>query len=501
MPRRFAAPTLAFALALAAGSSPAAEPDQLLKYIPAAVNSVAVVNTAAILRTPRAEREQWAKKDHTEFLAGAVPINPAVRRMLLANEFVPSHPAHGGGVAIASLLREIPLESVAKAEGGEIAVAGGEPAVATRAAGYVIQLGPQILGGMRTDHKPDVARWAKFAKTAERSLQSLYINRSVYNFGERFHILVAVDTEDLIHPAQARHAVAQSQVAAADKPVVAAVEKFVTEMTGVRFTANITDTGIDATLRIDSVNAPTMPPDVVKAFVIETLARNGAELTDIGAAAVRLEGGTVILSFAVTDEELARIMSVFVSPAAGLDDSEKIVVTPGGTSVDASKRYFAAIGRELDGLRGRRDRGQKFNTIGLWYETAAEKVGTLSIIGVDPELVKFGAGTAGRLADIGGSMRGLPIEAAKLQSQAYFVDYRPSPVFFNPFRGGLQMNYWGWGGGGVDTNIPQINAKIQQAIDAGATNRTTLWSQIDAERTRVRQEMTGKFGSNFAPAK
>jgi hypothetical protein len=501
MPRRFAAALLASALALAAGSSPAAEPDQLLKYIPAAVNSVAVVNTAMILRTPRAEREQWAKKDQTEYLSGAVPINPAVRRMLLANEFVPSHPAHGGGIAIASMLRDVSLETVAKAEGGEMTTAGGEPAVATKSAGYVIQLGPQILGGMRTDHKPDVARWAKFAKTAQRSLQSLYLNRSVYNFGERFHILVAVDTEDLIHPAQARLAVAESKVALTDVKVSSAVEKFVTEMTGVRFTANITDTGIDATIRIDSANPPTMPPEIMKGFVIETLARNGAELTDIGAAAVRLEGVTVILSFTVTDDELARIMSVFVSPGVGLDDSEKIVVAPGGQSVEASKRYFVAIARQLDSLRGRRDRGQKFNTVGLWYETAADKIGTMSTIGVDPELVKFGMGTASRLADIGGSMRGLPIETAKLQNQAYYIDYRPSMAFFNPFRGGLHFNYWGWGGGGVNTNIPQINAKIQQAIDADANNRTTLWSQIDSERGRVRQEMARKFGSDFEPAR
>ena len=38
-------------------------------------NAVVVVNQTAILGSPRAVKEGWAKADHTEYLAGAIPIN------------------------------------------------------------------------------------------------------------------------------------------------------------------------------------------------------------------------------------------------------------------------------------------------------------------------------------------------------------------------------------------------------------------------------------------
>lgn len=480
VPRRVLAPFLAL---LAAGPAAGQEPRDLLKYIPSPVNTVAVVNVGAILRTPRAERGGWSKLPHTEYLAGAVPVNPAVTRMLLATEFVPDRPGHGGGLAVAALNRPIDLDALAKSFGGELVAAGGDKVVDTPDGRFFAPLGPQLLGAMRTDNKQDVTRWVRYAKEADRHLVSPYLFRSVANFGTRFHILVAVDDEDLFTPDQLRAAVAASKVPEAGGPAAAEVEKFIVGMNGVRFTANITDAGIDATIRVDSTyRADNVPADLVKGFVIETLARQGAELADLGAAKAQSEGLTVILSFNISDAELAKVMSLFVTAASGISQGDVIPVTPAGVTSDATRAYWRAVSQVLADLRGRRTDGRQHDAVAVWFDTAANRLATLSVLNVDPIALTFGRGAAGKLQAMAGSLRGVPLKTQQLESRAYAYRF-----------GG-----WGWfGGGGTYTNLPQITMGIRDAIDGDEAERAKLWAEIDADRVKARQQLAEKYGADF----
>jgi hypothetical protein len=484
VPRRAFAPLV---LALAAGLAPSQEPRDLLKYVPSPVNTVAVVNVGQILKSPRAEKGGWSKLPHTEYLAGAVPVNPAVERMLLATEFIPDRPGHGGGLAVASINRPLDLDALAKSFGGEVVSAGGEKVVDTPDGRFFVPLKPQILGAMRTDNKQDVTRWMRYAKEADKSLVSPYLLRSVVNFGTRFHILVAVDTEDLFHPDQLKAAVAKSKVPEAGPPAADEVERFIAGVNGVRFTASVTDAGIDATIRVDSTyRTDNVPADLVKGFVIETLARQGAELADLGAARARAEGLTVILSFNVSDGELAKIMSLFVTAAAGISQGDVIPVAPGGVNADATRAYFRAVNRTLDDLRGRPRPGLDYNKVAVWFDTAANRIATLSVLNVDPIALKYGQGAAGRLQAMAASLRGVPLKTQQLESRTYAYRF-----------GG-----WGWfGGGGTYTNIPQVGMQIRDTIDADEADRAKLWAEIDADRVKARQQLAEKYGADFDAAR
>ena len=61
----------------------AADATDLLKYIPPQANTVAVINVANLFASPRATKEGWAKLDHTEYLAGAVPLLDAATFAML----------------------------------------------------------------------------------------------------------------------------------------------------------------------------------------------------------------------------------------------------------------------------------------------------------------------------------------------------------------------------------------------------------------------------------
>src|SRR5207244_831663 len=121
------------------------------------------------------------------------------------------------GMAVAPLKSAVNLDKLGKAQGGQIISAGGEKVLETTDGRFFVPLAPQLLGAVRSDNRQDVTRWLRYAKTAQKSQQSQYLNRSVFNFGTRFHILVAVDTEDLFSRDQLRTAVAESKVVFADR--------------------------------------------------------------------------------------------------------------------------------------------------------------------------------------------------------------------------------------------------------------------------------------------
>src|SRR5262245_54353182 len=122
--------TLCLALiAVTAPASAAADPSDLVKYIPSPVNTLCVVNVQSILSSPRAGKGKWDQIDHTEYLAGAVPVNPNVERLLTATEFAPSHKGRAGAVGVLTTKKPVDLAKLAASFGGEITTAGGEPAV------------------------------------------------------------------------------------------------------------------------------------------------------------------------------------------------------------------------------------------------------------------------------------------------------------------------------------------------------------------------------------
>jgi hypothetical protein len=485
------------ALALAIGPwsgvpAAAADPDELLKYLPKPVNAVAVVNVAAILSTPRAVKGGWAKQDHTEYLAGAVPVNPSVERYLLGKEVSPYLPAQGEVWAVIPLNKPVDVAKFAESQRGSTDTIGDELLAVTPRGSVGVKLADKILGLARTDNRQEVARWVRYAKTASTSQQSRYLNAAVYNVGTRHHILVAIDTEDLFHPKQAGLAVARSQALAGNKDVADAVEAWLAKLTGARFSADITDDGIAAEVRLDSAAPAKVDPAAVKALLIEVLEKNGAMLEDLGAAAAKADGNAVTLTFQVSDPELARIMGVIAPPAAGVAESYSVSVAPAGVTAEATRRYYRAVNRILDDLKAQNKKAKDYTKTAVWHDTAANRIETLSVLNVDPAVIEYGQGTAGRLEAIAESLRGVPVQAAAIASEGYMIGFMPRTSVWG-WRGGFRLNPWlGAGPQSIQTNLPEIAKKESDLVKKDAENRDKLWDQIEHQRSDVRRAVAEK---------
>ncbi|HEY2786767.1 MAG TPA: hypothetical protein VGJ05_17535 [Fimbriiglobus sp.] len=492
MLRRFLA---GIALSLATPVAQAVDPNDLLKYLPSPVNTVCVVNVGQILSSPRAVKGKWDRIDQTEYLAGAVPVHPNVERIVVGTEYSPAQQGRSGSVAVLSTKKPVDLAKLAAGFGTELTTAGGEPAVLTRSGTAFLKLDDKLLGAVTTEHRPDVGRFGAYAKTAKQSLQSQYLNAAIYNDGLKSHILIVVDVADMIGPKDAERAVALTDLAKQDKGSANAVQAFVAGLKGVRFAATVTDSGINVVIRMDSAVDLQVSPEWMKAFVIDILNRNGAGLEDLPAAVAKAGEKNVTLSFRMTDPELAFVMALVLPPAAARAGQAAIPVAPPNVTVEATRKYFKTVNQVVDDLKKKNKKAKAYQETALWHDAAATKIDTTSVLGVDPIAVTYGRGTAANLRSIADSLRGVPVQAAELESKAYYYVQQGPSVRFAPFRG-LYFDMWARPVS-ESTNLPEIRSKQAEVIRQDEENRTKIWNKIDNERPAVKTRLSEKFKGKF----
>jgi hypothetical protein len=486
----------AFALAIAFSLSTLAsaqEPGDLLPLFPAEVNSMAVVNVAGILASPRAVKEGWTKLDHTEYLAGAVPVNPSIERIVLAKEFVPSQPNKNWATSVTPLKNPLNLEKFAKAYHGTMTTAADTPVVQIGDDKYAVALKPDVLGLMQAGNKSEVSRWVRNAKDATSSKQPGYINAAVRAHGMSHHIMIALSTADLIDAQNVGVAIATSKVLEGNDAASKEVQTFLTKMRGLRAMIMVRDVGLTVDLYLESVWTAKPEPAFLKAFVAEWLGHYGAFLEDFPAASVEVKEGIAHLGFKITDQELARVMVLFIPPLTNVSEENILTVTPAGVSPETTGKYYRTVNKIVDDLakQAKSDKvltAQDYKKYALWYETAATKIETLSILGVDPTVANYGQGTAARLHTIADSLKGVPVTADALTAQSYSYRYSTVNMYFNGRSFYPVVNPFN-----TNSNYGEIQQKIDQTVMKDEENRQKLLASIERERSNVRQAMAEKY--------
>lgn len=479
------------AVAAVAGAAAAQDAVALLNFIPPQANTIAVINTAGILASPRAQQEGWAKKDHTEYLAGAVPLNPLVQRMLLARELHPENPAAGGTLAIMPVTRPFTLAQLAERIGGTETQLGDEPCVVSRTGIYYFALGDQLIGTARSDNKQEIARWLRFARTNKQSQLHRSLNAAAA-ISDRNHITIAVDCEHMFDNHEIDLAVAMCESIRTSREQSDMVNRFFRRLRAVVTTINITADGVTARVRVDSTGMDLkLDPEFVKAFVVETLARSGAMLEDMERARTERVDSGIAMTFQISNSELARVMSLVLPAAAIPPDSPGIAVAADGPNAQATLRYFNNINSILDDLQKQNKRASDYLKTAVWHDTAANKIEQLSVIGVDPSVVEYAQGTAQRLHMIADSLRGVPAKVEELQGQAYALGFMPRVGLWGGGRG--RINPFAFMGGNVQTNVGEIANKQAQVVKDDEKNRTKLWDDIGGKRSEMRSMIAEKY--------
>ena len=457
----------------------------LLNRVPGDMNTVAVVNVRAINQSPRAVREKWLDNHETEYLAGALAVPPWVPAVVIGADLHPGSLARGRSLALIPVDASVNSAAVARRENGVVQTVDDLTLVLSPKRGYFGWPAGGVLAVSSTLPRQDFARWVRGARTADRPAVAAYLQEAVAAH-KAAHVLIATNLKDLIDPTAARAALQQSGAV----PREAELDSLVAVLAGARglvFTAQVGD-ATTAELRIEfAVPMADFLPAFRRLWPL-ALERAGLEVEELRAAEPRADGRAVVLTTALSDTSLRRVLSLVAAPGDAVPSSgtARIKTPREAAGLAAALRYYRAVNGALDDLKAQGGaRGKDYVRSAAFFDAYAAKVEKLPLTDVDPVLVQYGASVAAKLRAMAGSLRG-----TKAQLEVY--DGYKSTVWA---AGG-----WGWWGGGqavVRTNVPELSARQAELAARLEPERAKIWGVLEGDRSALRRELLDRYQIDF----
>lgn len=484
-----------------------------LKYIPGEANVVVVLRVEHLLQSPRGTKEGWAKQTEDGFLAGTEPLPPWVNVGMRAAQFSPEEGKIGWSLGLILSGGDVNVDTVAEQERVKPSLIAGKKVVRTSRGSYVTQIDKHLLAVVNPAYRQVLARWIRQTVNGKAVVEiSPYLKNAILS-GEP-HLLIAVDTDYLFDPDRL-DAWIKANPSIAQVPADSAfASRLFRGLRGVQLTATVEE-ATTANVHFDFSEDVGNRGELVKRVFLDFLDNSSAALEDFQNARVASSGKAVDLQVNLSDSNLKRILSLVVSPhpsggrptktasnggsappAAGLDTPSASPSTsaPKGPAVELSRKYYRAVNQLVDDLSVRVNRATKPEKTAVWHDNYAKKIDQMSINGVHPDLVKYGASVAARLRALSASLRGVPLKVDTIQgSLVYNTQYNP---------GYMNFNWWGGGSYGapsvqVTSNLQQVREQQAAAIEQGNDQRQQIWSSLENDRQAIRQRMNDVFHADF----
>jgi hypothetical protein len=482
------------ALLLAAAPVSAAESfDELVRRLPPGGNALLLLDADALRRSPVGKRADWAANHERTALGDAVSLPPAVERLVVAAQLSPTTLEHVWKIGLAATRAPVTADDLARGEGGRADTVAGKPVVLSPRNAYYVPLAPQVVGAMHPANRQAVGRWVRAAPGGAPSL-SPYLQDAAGN--ARTPILLAIDTTDAFDPPGLRDRLAKSKALATQSSAVDRVTLALSGLKGVRL-AVLAGEKLEGELRLD-VSAPDALAPFAKALVLEALDAMSAAVDDLEDWTVRTSGPTVVLSGPLSERGLRQLLSPLLSPAMTAAPAPP----PGGPrsagpakpTAAASQKYFRAVTRLLNDLKGQKPK--TYNNMAQSYQQYAQQIDELPLLGVDEELLKWGA-------DVAVTLRSLATLAKSTQSQKNIIAMNRADVPVQSSGSYNTADAWGYQYS-VPTsttynvsNVGQVNNMMATAGASESATRSQTWNNIDKATADVRRKMVAKYQVEF----
>jgi hypothetical protein len=201
------------------------------------------------------------------------------------------------------------------------------------------------------------------------------------------------------------------------------------------------------------------------------------------------KGSEISLSGPLSTKGLRRLLAVVDSPIEGdvIAPKSSDSAPPFGETATPAKKsrdYFRSIGGMADDLKDDMKNAKNLASTSLYFEKYAKRIERLPILGVDEELVNYGAYVANGLRQAAGSVRTMGIRGGVRKAQV---------------TGG--GDYWGGGYEGAYGDIKDVGVerRVIRAEEKGtaAFNIQQLRHEIITATAEMRRKMTLKYQVEF----
>lgn len=486
--------------------SPAlADEAALLRLIPESANAVSIVRVGRIMQSERARKERWTE-DRDAFLAGAADVPAWVDTIVLGSLVHPSVPEEVWTVVATDLPSGAGLLELADASDHVVERFSGLPAVHTRRGNLAIEFPGRSVAALLPSHRQDVSRWVRAALERKSAVLTPCLQAAAQTEG---HIVLALDVEDMLDTRRAEERLSAHPDLRDQAQGLPAMIQALRTLRCVRLNATVT-TVTQARVTLEFTQPVAIAAPLVRSMLTAALNDAGIGLEAFDNAEAVASGSSVVLSTELPDDQLRMLLSLVLAPRTIPErplvqsrETEKKPPVPAPTDVKprvsapdatSSLRYFNVVSRAIDDLHRSSSRGTNPTRTATWHDNFATKIEELSTDGVDPELVAFGRTVVARFRALAASLRGTAIEVDTQQrSVTYDVHYDP---------GWASVGFWGQMGYqapsvNVSSNLAEVRQRQAEAVSRWGHQREQVWSLILSDRSRIRQQMSDRYGKKF----
>ena len=465
---------------------------ELLKYMPADVNTISIIRVSEILQSPRAVQENWKEKHESEFLAGSARIPPWVEVLVRSTLVRSGNLGTVMSVSVAPEPENVSLEKLFPKDKVQTDTVSGTRALRSPR-GYLAEVAPGILGFMAPPDRQAFSFWLKDRRKDPEIQLPKYLSEVSQAY--KPHILFAVNLQELLDPVAMSHRVASSKVLEGKTAEQKAVTHLLARLKGMRLAMQI-DKEIHAALAFDFDGATVPEASYLKPLLAELLDDAGAHIDEVETADVKIEPTSVVLSSQLADGSFRRLMTLILTPVSV---QQKDYTPPQAkappSEAEATQKYFTLVNNTIRDLQVLNHSAKEYNKTATWHDNYARKIGEFPTDNVDPEVVQYGHDMASALRALAASLRGVPTEVNHLENH---INYQINVGAYGPAG---TWTAWGYNPAPweVSSNLQETRAAQDDAVEKGSSQRDQIWKSMVSERESTQGRMSQKYNVKFTP--
>jgi hypothetical protein len=484
---------------LAVGNFASAQFDGMRWALPTDSNMVILIDAEKLFGSRLADNERWQAKRKAAYDAGVSVLAPDVSQVILGGLVDVELGQSVWEVALARFSEGRDISSIARRFGGSIDRIGDRTAAKLPNDIFVVQVTDKMIGTHIPANRQSVFRWIKSIQQSDFNGDLSPYLKTAFEYSTKVGtpIVMAIDLSGVISKeiaAQRLSTAATIKQAGATSESVNELAELVSSVKGITLGIVVGEKATGA-VRVDFGGSPDAFAKLLKPLLIETLEMKGAMIDDLESWEPSIDGNTFLLRGTMSPAGLRRVMSVLEMPASLTEAFEESSSSAAGGSGEAtaSKIYFQQISVILDDLRAKpkRDGVSSHGQVAIWFDKYARKIDQLPILGVDADLLSYGAETANKLRDCSLSLKGVGMRSGVRSAE----NRGNVPVVVNGY-GGWRSGYTTTTGYASDQQMMDATIRRQESY-VGVNFVQQSMQAVDEATSVIRRAMTMKYQVEF----
>jgi hypothetical protein len=511
MSARRCAFVVAFIMTVAVSSTGRAQPGNsrvfgdLLKRIPEHSNILMLVNVDGLFNSPMGQRENW-RQQALENHKGSLGLASEVSKAAVAASMDFTSMQERWKIGMVQLRRDVPikLDNLANREGGYVETIENTPVAWTPRGFYLFDFPDNLVGFASPTDRKALTGWFRSALWHPRNFPPGFADRAIFRADAGAQIVLALDLDGAVSAKMVEPWLNSFDVI---KKTFTDAKLLSPRLASVKsaFLVVKVDQGIEGNLRIDFGLDVDYTAQVARTLILDLLDDYGAEIPEMKTWSLSFDKKTAVeMSGRMSVESVRKVLSMAhlprlspertslaAAPAATKAETKPATKAetkpaakpaapytgPQADNVAAAQAYFRSISSLVEGLKG--TQRPTYRSTKLWYDRYAKQIEELPILGVDKDLLDWGAWVARLLREMSSGVNYYS------QNQKYAVASDSSGYY-----GGYGAYYGN--SRAYDQSVIKKQSDAMMSVDLDKR-----WQAIETSVSDTRRKMVEKYMVDF----